>query len=149
MLVDDVNTGYQQFQSLQVLRVNGTEVLNLPHLQQLVEKVQQSTAREAGDGATSSTTTTPAAGIDNGSSSSSSNSEGSSAAGGDGMRSGSFIVSNNDGRYVCLELEDDRQLVMDCQAAEVAAARIMDRYRIPANMSADVAAVGEQDAAKP
>ncbi|GFR50891.1 hypothetical protein Agub_g13182, partial [Astrephomene gubernaculifera] len=37
VLVDDVNTGYQQFQSLQVLRVDGVEVLNLAHLKQLVE----------------------------------------------------------------------------------------------------------------
>ncbi len=32
VLSDDVNTGYQLFQNLQVLRVNGTEVLNLSHL---------------------------------------------------------------------------------------------------------------------
>ncbi|GFH06045.1 trypsin family [Haematococcus lacustris] len=36
VLVDDVNTGYQQLQNLQVVRVNGVEVLNLAHLQQLV-----------------------------------------------------------------------------------------------------------------
>jgi len=38
VLVDDVNTGYQQFQTLQVLKLNGQEVLNLPHLKQLVEE---------------------------------------------------------------------------------------------------------------
>jgi len=36
VLVDDANTGYQQFQNLQVLRVNGVEVLNLEHLKKLV-----------------------------------------------------------------------------------------------------------------
>ncbi|KAF6257274.1 trypsin-like cysteine/serine peptidase domain-containing protein [Scenedesmus sp. NREL 46B-D3] len=36
VLVDDINTGYQQFQNLQVLRVNGVEVLNLGHLKQLI-----------------------------------------------------------------------------------------------------------------
>ncbi|KAF8058398.1 DEGP10 [Scenedesmus sp. PABB004] len=36
VLVDDINTGYQQFQNLQVLRVNGTDVLNLAHLKQLI-----------------------------------------------------------------------------------------------------------------
>ncbi|WIA37685.1 hypothetical protein OEZ86_014578 [Tetradesmus obliquus] len=36
VLVDDINTGYQQFQNLQVLRVNGVEVLNLAHLKQLI-----------------------------------------------------------------------------------------------------------------
>ena len=36
MLSDDVNTGYQQFQNLQVLRVNGVELLNLAHLAQLL-----------------------------------------------------------------------------------------------------------------
>jgi hypothetical protein len=33
--VDDVNTGYQQLQNLQVLRVNGVDVLNLLHLREL------------------------------------------------------------------------------------------------------------------
>jgi hypothetical protein len=32
VLVDDINTGYQQFQSLAVLRVNGQPLLNLAHL---------------------------------------------------------------------------------------------------------------------
>lgn len=36
VLVDDVNAGYQQFQNLQVLRVNGADVVNLKHLKQLI-----------------------------------------------------------------------------------------------------------------
>eukprot|EP00197_Chlamydomonas_leiostraca_P015336 CAMPEP_0202861036 /NCGR_PEP_ID=MMETSP1391-20130828/2572_1 /ASSEMBLY_ACC=CAM_ASM_000867 /TAXON_ID=1034604 /ORGANISM="Chlamydomonas leiostraca, Strain SAG 11-49" /LENGTH=647 /DNA_ID=CAMNT_0049540355 /DNA_START=61 /DNA_END=2004 /DNA_ORIENTATION=- len=40
VLVDDVNTGYQALQNLQVVRVNGTAVLNLRHLQQLVAQPQ-------------------------------------------------------------------------------------------------------------
>eukprot|EP00955_Chlamydomonas_euryale_P090597 364557-Chlamydomonas_euryale.AAC.9 len=37
VLSDDVNAGYQLFQNLQVVRVNGDEVLNLAHFRQLVE----------------------------------------------------------------------------------------------------------------
>ena len=36
VLVDDVNTGYQQFQNLQVLRVNGAPVHNLRQLKRLL-----------------------------------------------------------------------------------------------------------------
>jgi hypothetical protein len=35
--VDDINVGYQSFQTLQVLRVNGTEVVSLAHLKELVD----------------------------------------------------------------------------------------------------------------
>lgn len=38
VLVDDVNIGYQSFQTLQLLRVNGEEVLNVRHLRDLVEE---------------------------------------------------------------------------------------------------------------
>ncbi|GIM10261.1 hypothetical protein Vretimale_14052 [Volvox reticuliferus] len=82
VLVDDVNTGYQQFQSLQVLRVNGMEVLNLSHLKELVE--------------------------------------------------------NSSERFVRFELEDERIMVVDRSLALDANRRIMERYRVPSSVSADI-----------
>ncbi|GLI61623.1 hypothetical protein VaNZ11_004041 [Volvox africanus] len=82
VLVDDVNTGYQQFQSLQVLRVNGVEVLNLSHLKELV------------------------AGASEG--------------------------------FVRFELEDERIMVVDRSLAQDANRRIMERYRVPSSVSADI-----------
>ncbi|KAG2493576.1 hypothetical protein HYH03_008095 [Edaphochlamys debaryana] len=84
VLVDDVNTGYQQFQTLQVLRVAGQEVLNLAHLKSLVEGCTE--------------------------------------------------------RYVRFELEDERIMVVDRNLASDANRRIMERYRVPSSVSADIAA---------
>lgn len=50
VLSDDVNTGYQQFQNLQVLRVNGVELLNLAHLRQLLASPLQGDKAEASRG---------------------------------------------------------------------------------------------------
>ncbi|PNW88079.1 hypothetical protein CHLRE_01g013300v5 [Chlamydomonas reinhardtii] len=84
VLVDDVNTGYQQFQTLQVLRVNGTEVLHLAHLKELVEGAAD--------------------------------------------------------RFVRFELEDERVMVVERSLAVDANARIMERYRVPSSVSADIGA---------
>ncbi|KXZ41883.1 hypothetical protein GPECTOR_252g630 [Gonium pectorale] len=108
VLVDDVNTGYQQFQSLQVLRVDGVEVLNLAHLKQLVE---------------GGTTPAPAA----------------PAAGADGANGGAAVAASGGGRYVRFELEDERVLVVDRYLAGDANRRIMERYRVPSSVSADIA----------
>lgn len=89
VLVDDVNTGYQQFQTLQVLRVNGTEVLNLAHLKELVE--------------------------------------------------GAEGAEGQGGRFVRFELEDERVMVVDRSLATDANGRIMERYRVPSSVSADIA----------
>ncbi|GBF95989.1 protease Do-like mitochondrial [Raphidocelis subcapitata] len=83
VLVDDVNTGFQSFQNLQVLRVDGTEVLNLRHLRQLL--------RGAG------------------------------------------------GRYIRIDMEDDRMVVLDREAADASTARVQARYRVPFLESADLA----------
>ncbi|KAG2444359.1 hypothetical protein HXX76_001115 [Chlamydomonas incerta] len=90
VLVDDVNTGYQQFQTLQVLRVNGTEVLNLGHLKELVEGSAE--------------------------------------------------------RFVRFELEDERVMVVDRSLALDANARIMERYRVPSSVSADIGTNAGADA---
>lgn len=47
ILVDDVNAGYQQFQGLQVLRVNGEEVLNVAHLKTMVEAAAKAAATDS------------------------------------------------------------------------------------------------------
>jgi len=44
-LVDDINTGYQQFQNLAVLRVNGTPLLNLAHLKELITNCKEDYVR--------------------------------------------------------------------------------------------------------
>ncbi|MEW5297330.1 MAG: hypothetical protein WDW36_000546 [Sanguina aurantia] len=126
VLADDANTGYQQFQTLQVLRVNGVTVLNLRHLKELVEgagqeqKALQVPALEA-----------VAAGSDgNGSSS--------APAAADGVPI-SAVVGSGSGAYVRFELEDDRIMVIDKALAVVAQQRILDRYRVPAAESVDLA----------
>eukprot|EP00798_Chlamydomonas_sp_ICE-L_P019921 gene19921-26625_t len=86
VLVDDVNTGYQQFQNLQVKEVHGVEVLNLAHLQELIQQPSE----------------------------------------------------DGDNAYVQFLLEDDRVMVVNLKAANEAAQRIADRYRIPALVSVDV-----------
>jgi hypothetical protein len=45
VLVDDINTGYQQFQNLAVLRVNGTPLLNLAHLKELISTCKEDYVR--------------------------------------------------------------------------------------------------------
>jgi hypothetical protein len=92
VLVDDVNTGYQQFQSLQVLRVNGTEVLNLEHLKELVEGASGAQGTEGAEGDGSS--------------------EGKGEAEGNGEAEGKGRGMGTD-RFVWFELEDERIMVVD------------------------------------
>lgn len=83
VLVESVNTGYTQLQTLQVLRINGTELLNLKHLRQLIEQ------------------------------------------------------STDD--FIKIDFEDNRLAYIHRESGHKAAASIMERYRIPALQSPDLA----------
>eukprot|EP00878_Enallax_costatus_P026753 GHUV01028740.1.p1 GENE.GHUV01028740.1~~GHUV01028740.1.p1 ORF type:complete len:293 (+),score=101.63 GHUV01028740.1:117-995(+) len=158
VLVDDINTGYQQFQNLQVLRVNGVEVLNLAHLKQLitgrtaaaaVEPAQEesidpgsSTAPSSSDSSNGSSSSSSTVTVrvtvgssDNGSSSTSSSSSAEAAP----AASSSSSNPGLDDQYIRLELEDDRVIIMEKAAADAATERLQRRYRVPYLCSADLA----------
>lgn len=157
VLVDDINTGYQQFQNLQVLRVNGVEVLNLAHLKQLirgpaaaaaaVEPPPDAAAAAApaveaaavvpGDSSSNGSSTVTVkitVGSSNGSSSSSE-----AAAGSSSSSNGELFNSEWNDKYIRLELEDDRVIIMERAAADAATERLQRRYRVPYLSSADLA----------
>jgi hypothetical protein len=128
--------------AVQVLRVNGVEVLNLAHLKQLIRgpaaadavepPPESSAAAVAGDSSSNGSTVTvkvTVGGSSNGSSSSSSEAGSSSAL---------FDSEWND-KYIRLELEDDRVIIMERAAADAATERLQRRYRVPYLSSADLA----------
>jgi hypothetical protein len=135
---------------MQVLRVNGVEVLNLAHLKQLIRgpaaadaveppPESSSAAAVAGDSSSNGSTVTvkvTVGGSSNGSSSSSSSS--SSEAGSGSSNSALFDGEWND-KYIRLELEDDRVIIMERAAADAATERLQRRYRVPYLSSADLA----------
>jgi len=163
---------------VQVLRVNGVEVLNLAHLKQLImgkgsrgspaaaavepsaeptaadTAITQAAAAElaaeaAGNGSSSSgQQQQPAASSSNGSSessavsaSSSSSAASSSSSSLDESCDGELEVGSAawDERFIQIELEDDRQIIMERSAASEATERLQRRYRVPYLCSADLA----------
>lgn len=150
--------------TVQVLRVNGVDVLNLAHLKQLimgkgsrtaaaaaVEPAAEPTAVEAavtaaaaaataGDVSSSGQQASSSNGHvgGNGSSSEASSSAGSSM---DGSLEGDLEVGSAawDAKFIQIELEDDRQIIMERSAASEATERLQRRYRVPYLCSADLA----------
>jgi hypothetical protein len=157
---------------VQVLRVNGVDVLNLAHLKQLimgkgsltsttaaVEPAAEPIAAEiavteaaaaelaaaassSGDGQEASSSSSNGAG-GAGDSSSSSGSEASSSASSslDGSFDGELEVGSPawHAKFIQIELEDDRQIIMERAAASEATERLQRRYRVPYLCSADLA----------
>jgi hypothetical protein len=157
--------------ALQVLRVNGAEVLNLAHLKRLI-KGPGGKANGAEPAAGSLAAAATAAGGDsdggyinssiagqvdspNGSSSetapcstatSSSSSDVGMTSKEDGVGGSSSGGSENglfspewDEKFIRLELEDDRVIIMERAAADAATERLQRRYRVPYLCSADLA----------
>jgi subtilase family serine protease len=130
--------------------VNGVEVLNLAHLKQLIRGAAAADAVEpppespaaaaavAGDsssnGSSTVTVKVTVGGSSNGSSSS-------SEAGGSSSSSsnGALFDSEWNDKYIRLELEDDRVIIMERAAADAATERLQRRYRVPYLSSADLA----------
>ncbi|GAX81161.1 hypothetical protein CEUSTIGMA_g8594.t1 [Chlamydomonas eustigma] len=135
VLSDDVNSGYQQFQNLQVLRVNGVDVLNLAHLGQLIwgSKPSGHAAPNESQQHLSSLSTT----LNDASQSTSS-----APNNGDASHMASKVSGTQGYRrgddFLRFELEDERIMVVDRKLAEAAASAISARYRIPSMMSSDI-----------
>lgn len=152
--------------AVQVLRVNGVDVLNLAHLKQLimgkgsrtptiaaVEPAAEPTAAEiavteAAAEAASASSSGQAPSSSNGSnaghnSSNGGSSEASSSASSsiDGSFDGELEVGSAawDKKFIQIELEDDRQIIMERAAASEATERLQRRYRVPYLCSADLA----------
>jgi hypothetical protein len=136
-----------------VLRVNGVEVLNLAHLKQLIQgrRGSKGTAVEPSADAGSPVAAAAAAGAP------SSSSSASSSSGSDSDDPSSSVVSSSNGsssapaadgsssssewddKFIRLELEDDRLIIMERAAADEASERLQRRYRVPYHCSADLA----------
>lgn len=137
--------------------MNGVEVLNLAHLKQLirgpaaaaaaVEPPPDAAAAAApaveaaavvpGDSSSNGSSTVTVkitVGSSNGSSSSSE-----AAAGSSSSSNGELFNSEWNDKYIRLELEDDRVIIMERAAADAATERLQRRYRVPYLSSADLA----------
>lgn len=113
----------------QVLRVNGTEVLNLAHLKQLIAAAATPGAPAIGqDAAATAAVPVPAPG--NGAP------PAALASAGDAWLES--FDSDWDARFIRLELEDDRVIIMERAAADAATERLQRRYRVPYLCSADL-----------
>jgi hypothetical protein len=145
--------------ALQVLRVNGVEVLNLAHLKQLIRgagaaaavepppeaaaaaaaaapAVEAAAAVVPSDTSSSNGSTVTVKITVGGSNGSSSSSE---AAAGSSSSNGELFNSEWNDKYIRLELEDDRVIIMERAAADAATERLQRRYRVPYLSSADLA----------
>jgi hypothetical protein len=151
--------------TVQVLRVNGVDVLNLAHLKQLimgkgsrtaataaVEPAAQPTAAEAAvtaaaaaaaaaDDASSSEQQASSSNGHVGLNGSSSEASSSASSSRDESFEGDLEVGSAawDAKFIQIELEDDRQIIMERAAASEATERLQRRYRVPYLCSADLA----------
>jgi hypothetical protein len=133
--------------------VNGVEVLNLAHLKQLIRGAESAAAVEPPQepAAAAAAPPTEAAAVDSSSSSngstvtvkvtvgSSNGSSSSSEAGSSSSSNGGLFDSEWNSKYIRLELEDDRVIIMERAAADAATERLQRRYRVPYLSSADLA----------
>lgn len=136
------------------------DVLNLAHLKQLimgkgsrtpttaaVEPAAEPTAADIAVTAEAASSSEQApAPSSNGSSSggvsgSEASSSGSASSSIDGSADGDLEVGSPawDAKFIQIELEDDRQIIMEREAASAATERLQRRYRVPYLCSADLA----------
>jgi hypothetical protein len=139
----DILSGSAVCIDVQVLRVNGVEVLNLAHLKQLIRgpaaadavepppEPSSAAAAAAADSSSNGSTVTVKVTVGGSSNGSSSSSEA-------GSNNALFDSEWND-KYIRLELEDDRVIIMERAAADAATERLQRRYRVPYLSSADLA----------